>query len=179
METFILHIENPSTYSLMSFLVLTGRGERTWTSDPLNPIQVRFQTALRPDFYIILNDFIYSNKVLLFFIELLYWFTRGRRMQGKIDSHFHGNDREESENDSKEKRDCFVITLLAMTKIRSGNHIRARRVRWIEPLQMIKEEDVGEIIVWWIFFLRSLLLDLLVRGLAAFRWLYRREVYWL
>ena len=25
------------------------RGERIWTSDPLNPIQVRFQTALRPD----------------------------------------------------------------------------------------------------------------------------------
>ena len=27
----------------------SGRGERIWTSDPLDPIQVRYQTALRPD----------------------------------------------------------------------------------------------------------------------------------
>ncbi len=30
------------------FLII-GRGERTRTSDPLYPIQVRYQTALRPD----------------------------------------------------------------------------------------------------------------------------------
>ncbi len=32
-----------------------GRGERTRTSDPRNPIAVRYQTALRPD--IILFDY--------------------------------------------------------------------------------------------------------------------------
>jgi hypothetical protein len=35
------------------------------------------------------------------FIGLLGWFTRGRRMRVKIDSHFHGNDREGSGNDIK------------------------------------------------------------------------------
>ena len=45
-------------------------------------------------------------------------------MQGKIDSHFHGNDRMEG-----------------------GNDRRTRRVRFIEPLQVIKEEDTGEIMV--------------------------------
>ena len=33
---------------LVSFFC-NGRGEKIWTSDPLNPIQVRYQTALRPD----------------------------------------------------------------------------------------------------------------------------------
>ena len=29
--------------------VITGRDEKIRTSDPLNPIQVRYQTALHPD----------------------------------------------------------------------------------------------------------------------------------
>ena len=33
----------------ISFFYLFGRGERIRTSDPLHPMQVRYQAALRPE----------------------------------------------------------------------------------------------------------------------------------
>ena len=38
---------NKKSYDYRNYF--RGRDERIWTSDPLNPIQVRSQTALHPD----------------------------------------------------------------------------------------------------------------------------------
>ena len=38
------------TRFLTSFC-LTGRNDQIWTDDPFHPKEVRYQAALRPDFY--------------------------------------------------------------------------------------------------------------------------------